>query len=216
MPSAPSVGSTPTPVGRRERKAAETRERIFHAAIELFARRGLSNVTVEQITERADVGKGTFFNYFNSKEDVLAYFGALQVERLEQARTGGEISGTPREQILQILHLLATHPALTSDLARAMLVAHLHLGTAARQHAPSVWQVASVIAESVRAGQREGSFVAHQDAEDMALWVLGQFFLAQLTCCTGYAEEPFPELAHRYISRALDALSVEAPEPATA
>ena len=206
MSSATMVGSTPTPVGRRERKAAETRERIFHAAIELFACRGLSNVTVEQITERADVGKGTFFNYFGSKEEVLAYFGALQVERLEQARDLGEIAGTPREQILEIVHLLATHPALTIDLARAMLVAHLHLGTAARQHASSVWQMAGLMAESVRVGQRDGSFASTREADELALWVLGQFFLAQITWCTGCADEPFPDLARRYVSLALDGL----------
>ncbi|MCC2671307.1 MAG: hypothetical protein K0Q72_3778 [Armatimonadetes bacterium] len=181
MSSGTIDGSAPAAVGRRERKAAETRDRIFQAAIELFACRGLSNVTVEQ-------------------------FGAVQVERLDEARSRGEISGSPREQILQILQLLATHPALTSDLARAMLVAHLHLGTAARQHAPSVWQVTKVIAESIRAGQEDGTFTTTAGADELALWIMGQFFLAQLTCCTGYADLPFPDLTHRYISLALDAL----------
>jgi AcrR family transcriptional regulator len=58
-------------LGRRERRAAETRVRLFRSAMRLFAERGFQNVTVEDITEAADVGKGTFFNYFQSKDQVL-------------------------------------------------------------------------------------------------------------------------------------------------
>lgn len=208
MSTSATLETAPPQLGRRERKAAETRERIFRAAIELFACRGLSNVTVEQITERADVGKGTFFNYFGSKEEVLAYFGASQLERLEAADRNGEIHGTPRQRIRQILHLLATHPSLTIDLARAILVAYLNLGTAAEQHCPSVWTVTHLLADIVREGQAEGSFCRKRDPEEAGLFLMGQFFLAQLTCCTGYCTEPFPEVVDRYVSLAVEALAV--------
>jgi AcrR family transcriptional regulator len=194
-------------LGRRERKAAETRERIFRAAIELFACRGLSNVTVEQITERADVGKGTFFNYFASKEEVLAYFGASQVERLEEARRAGEIYGPPRQQIRQMLHLLATHPSLTHDLARAMLVAYLNLGPTAERYCPTVWMVTGIFAQKIREGQADGTFCRDRDPDEAGLFLVGQFFLAQLTCCTGYCTEPFPEVVERYGALALEALA---------
>ena len=60
--------STTSPrTGRRERRAAETRVRLFRCALALIAERGLANVTVEDITEAADVGKGTFFNYFRQQ-----------------------------------------------------------------------------------------------------------------------------------------------------
>ncbi|MGA2719724.1 MAG: helix-turn-helix domain-containing protein [Candidatus Acidiferrales bacterium] len=52
------------PAGRRERRRTETRDRLFHSALKLFAERGYQETTVEAITEAADVGKGTFFNYF--------------------------------------------------------------------------------------------------------------------------------------------------------
>ena len=50
--------------GRRERRRLETRDRLYRAALELFGERGFLETTVEDITEAADVGKGTFFNYF--------------------------------------------------------------------------------------------------------------------------------------------------------
>ena len=72
----------PAPPGRRARRRAETRARILRAAWRLFERQGFFATTVEQITEAADVGKGTFFNYFPSKEHVLAGFGEMQLGKI--------------------------------------------------------------------------------------------------------------------------------------
>jgi AcrR family transcriptional regulator len=56
-------------------------QRILSEAVRLFEKQGYSSTTVEQITEAADVGKGTFFNYFPSKEHVLlSLFGMLRAE----------------------------------------------------------------------------------------------------------------------------------------
>ena len=49
----------------------ETRHRIFRAAFDLFRGKGFDATTVEEIAERADVGKGTVFNYFPQKTDFL-------------------------------------------------------------------------------------------------------------------------------------------------
>src|SRR5438132_11247396 len=64
---------------RRERRKEETRNHIFQAAMKLFEKKGAFKTTVEEITAEADVGKGTFFNYFPSKE---AIFGALAERKL--------------------------------------------------------------------------------------------------------------------------------------
>lgn len=56
---------------RRALDALETRERLFTTALELFAEYGFNRVTVEDITLRAGVSKGAFYNHFVSKETVL-------------------------------------------------------------------------------------------------------------------------------------------------
>ena len=63
-----------TRVTLRERKKASTRERILAAACELFERRGIAAVTVEEIAAAAEVGKGTVYNYFAAKEDIVVSF----------------------------------------------------------------------------------------------------------------------------------------------
>ncbi len=71
--------------GRRERSRLETRRKIIAAAMQLFGERGFAETRVEDITERADVAKGTFFNYFPSKEAIFAGFGETQRAKVAAA-----------------------------------------------------------------------------------------------------------------------------------
>jgi AcrR family transcriptional regulator len=70
---------------RRERNKAATRRRIIAAAVEIFSTRGLDSPTVEEIATAADVGKGTIYNYFHTKEDMVVAF-MVDLEREVQAR----------------------------------------------------------------------------------------------------------------------------------
>jgi AcrR family transcriptional regulator len=63
-----------TKVGVRERKKADTRARIIESAVTLFGQRGIEAVTVDEIAAAADVGKGTVYNYFGAKEDIVVAF----------------------------------------------------------------------------------------------------------------------------------------------
>jgi AcrR family transcriptional regulator len=59
------------PATRRARKKERTRQEIFSAAMDLFAKRGFEAVTIEAICDAADVARGTFFLHFPSKAALL-------------------------------------------------------------------------------------------------------------------------------------------------
>lgn len=61
----------PTSVGRRERKAEETRRRILEAAQKQMSLGGPESVTIQLVTEGADIGQGTFYNYFKSRDELV-------------------------------------------------------------------------------------------------------------------------------------------------
>ena len=62
---------TATELGRRERKKQLLRERIWVEAIALIKQEGVERATIDAICERVDIAKKTFYNYYNSKHDLL-------------------------------------------------------------------------------------------------------------------------------------------------
>lgn len=83
--------------GLRERKRAATRLLIERAALTLALERGFENVTIDQISEFADISARTFFNYFPSKEAaVLSHSPDLPDDEQVEAF----VSAGPDESIL--------------------------------------------------------------------------------------------------------------------
>jgi AcrR family transcriptional regulator len=112
--------------GRRQRHGAETRIRLFHCALQLFSERGYPNVTVEDITEAADVGKGTFFNYFESKDQVLSVMSEIQLGKVKDALRLAEAGEQTIRTVLRHLFIRAAEePGRSPDLARALLSSFL-------------------------------------------------------------------------------------------
>ena len=107
------------PLTRRERHSAAVRQRLFDAAMRLFAERGFTETTVEDITNAADVGKGTFFNYFPSKEELLTAFGDLRIGKIRAGLEEVERGKEPIVEILRRLFIrLGEDPGRSPELAR--------------------------------------------------------------------------------------------------
>jgi len=112
---------------RRERKKAAIRRQIIDTAIDLFGRHGLDGVTVEHIADVADLGKGTVYNYFQTKEDIVV---AYMVEKEEQvqarishlAESRGSVASILVEYIqLQFRLKRSYHPFVRVFLAQMFL-----------------------------------------------------------------------------------------------
>jgi AcrR family transcriptional regulator len=80
------------PRGARRRR--ETRSRLLGAALKLMAEKGMEGVAINEITEAADVGFGSFYNHFESKEAIHAALLHWVFEDFADAmeRVLGEIS----------------------------------------------------------------------------------------------------------------------------
>jgi AcrR family transcriptional regulator len=111
---------------RRHRRSVETRERLFRAALETFAQKGFAETTVEDITNAADVGKGTFFNYFPSKDHILLAFGELQLAKLEVLVNEARNTKESMPIFLRSMGARMTQePTRNPEIIRALLQAYL-------------------------------------------------------------------------------------------
>ena len=84
----------------RQRKKTEARRRIISAAVELFSAEGFDAVTVDRIAAAADVGKGTVYNYFAAKDDIVVAFMAAMEESVQATATRLAASHEPLAVIL--------------------------------------------------------------------------------------------------------------------
>lgn len=72
---------------KRQQAAAQTRDKLIAAAKELICKKGLSETSVDEITETCGVAKGTFYTYFKRKEDIVFELsGSIFGEILEKAK----------------------------------------------------------------------------------------------------------------------------------
>ncbi|WP_332667419.1 TetR/AcrR family transcriptional regulator [Aeromicrobium sp.] len=79
------------PLSRRERNKQEKLDRIIAAASELFAERGVEEVTTQQIADQADIGTGTLFLYAKTKGELLLMVqNTHYAEALERGRSAAD------------------------------------------------------------------------------------------------------------------------------
>ena len=121
-------------ISLRERKKLETRRTIRRVALDLATEHGLEELTVEAISQGADISPRTFFNYFSHKEDALVTDAAAAAKTLHSeivARPADEsplhairavitehdlfsLMNTDRDRTLARQKLVQQHPTLTS------------------------------------------------------------------------------------------------------
>jgi AcrR family transcriptional regulator len=106
-----SKPAKPTTVDREPRGARrkrETRQRLLEAALRLMAEKGMEGVPINEITEAADVGFGSFYNHFASKEAIHAALVDQVFEEFAQAldRQTGDFADPAEIIAIAVRHTL--------------------------------------------------------------------------------------------------------------
>lgn len=165
-------------------RRSATRQRLYQAAVTLFAEQGLSATTVEQIAERAGVAKGTVYYNFASKTELFEALLRDGVEPLTVAlrrsaasAPGGGALGALEEMAGAGLAFVAQHP----DFVR-LLVAEQWRG--GRPWHPTLIavrrQVAGVVEEVLEDGVKSGELPADLDVELTSGALVGMVVLGAL------------------------------------
>ncbi|MGA2428999.1 MAG: TetR/AcrR family transcriptional regulator [Candidatus Acidiferrum sp.] len=154
---------------RRQRRSAETRERLFRAALKLFADKGFAETTVEDITNAADVGKGTFFNYFPSKEHILIAFSDMQLSKLQTTVDQMRERPEPMRSFFRSLTLRMTEePAKAPDVVRAILQANLSSSSVRTVMRERNARAEGLLTQLVQIGRERGEFRRDLPALELA------------------------------------------------
>lgn len=106
--------------GRRAKRKVQTRVALLRAAYEEMAAVGIDNVKIRDITDRADVGFGTFYNYFTDRDDLAGQVLDCvihDVGRRNAAATEGLKERDPA-LVIPISQILFLREAVTSAMWR--------------------------------------------------------------------------------------------------
>jgi AcrR family transcriptional regulator len=145
------------PVSRRERHKTDVRNRLLRAAFELFATRGFQATTVEDITQAADVAKGTFFNYFPTKEMLLTQMGEHRLDILRPALAEAQLHRKSCRDVLHALLLaLVDEPRHSRGMARCMLLGPLGAPPLGRVAETTIARGRRILGEIMTTGQGRG------------------------------------------------------------
>ncbi|MCD6291057.1 MAG: TetR/AcrR family transcriptional regulator [Anaerolineae bacterium] len=186
----------------RERKKQQRKERIYRAALRLFREKGFDNTTVEEITEAAGVAKGTFFNYFPTKEAVLLYLGEQQLGGLHAlANMQGDNSDSAAERIKRLLGALAESAEKDRDLMRLMVSRALRAADLVPS-GRSRFGIRAIIALLVARGQRAGEFRSDIPADRIAGFIEAIYFHELFQWC----DSPIPYALAQRLETSVDLL----------
>ncbi len=158
------------PLGRRERRRRETREKIFRAAMQLFAERGFLETTTQQISEAADVGEGTFFNYFPTKGHVLTVLTDIQLHKVTQALSAARDEARPTREVLRrLMHNIAEEPGRSPALTRSLFTAFLSNDAVREIVSLTLERGRKGVAYIISGGQRRGEIRLDRRAMELAM-----------------------------------------------
>ncbi len=156
------------------------RSEIRDAALEIFARKGFENTTVQEIADKANISKGTVYLYFKTKEDILDTASKEILQQLE-----GEILGAseglsdPVDKLSALIsEALNITPEFEQIFAVHMEIRLFHLRNKAyekviRHLKATLAKFRGVVSEIIGQGKDQGAFRHDVDAEALAICLLG-------------------------------------------
>lgn len=180
-----------TPIPLRERKKAATKERLYLEAIELFRHNGIAATTIDDIAAAAEVSKGTFFNYFPTKESILQYFGEQQsmavAADLAEALPDAQLD--TRQKLRLLFRALAKSVEADREVTRVVVFEVMKSPTElAREPYRALFRqtVSTLVAE----GQHRGEVRAGVNPDLAGSALTGVYFQQIFEWCA--ADKPFP------------------------
>jgi AcrR family transcriptional regulator len=190
-------------LSRRERKKRETHHRLMGAALHLFREQGYDATTVEQIAGAADVAKGTFFNYFETKEAILPAMAEWRLRQLEDVLSPER--GAPASPVARIklaLRLVADDPLSDPVLTRRLLAARWY-----RLDVRPVHALTNVLAEQVRQAQAAGEIRTDLEAAHLGGVIRAVFFQQLMMWHCGDHPAPLSDMLDATVDLLLEGIA---------
>lgn len=161
----------------RQQQKEQVRAALIRAGLDLITRKGFAAATVDEITQLAGVSKGTYYNYFKTKEDFVVA-AVIEVQSAGESEVDQLIAACPttRERVQALftpaVAYTQTHPELIWIWCLERLRA---LGAATSSETPDPFH--GLLARVLAFGQGTGEVRTDRTAAEMAYDLEGLFLV---------------------------------------
>ena len=157
----------------REKKKLETKNKIFEVSGRLFKEKGFENTTVDEITKEAGIAKGTFFNYFPTKEALLMYFAEQKDELIYDLIEKETIKSIPiKDKIKNLLVFLAESYEKDKELTKLVMFEYhrniMHTDLTPDEPKNSIHRLSKILYDFLEEGVKKRDIKNHIDVNKAA------------------------------------------------
>lgn len=173
----------------RETRKKELKELIFLKAVQLFQERGYENVTVQDITTACGIAKGTFFNYFPKKENILLFLGDSQIELWnESLKTYANVEH-PKERIKLVLGDLLDRFTGHGDLMKHAVFEILKSNYLVENEVKSIQQLQEGLSSIITEAKETGKLNSQWDIHIITSTIMSTYFYTLMSHSLLHANE---------------------------
>ncbi len=190
----------------QNQRRTQTRQKIINSARKLFEKQGFEKVTVNQIVAKANVAKGTFYQYYETKIDVLIDLtrdDSVEKSRavLESAKAGAPVLSVLEAYIKGLCEWFEAH----ENIAEAIVLSSL--STAEKEDVGDPERYSrTLIKELMIVGQVQGALRSDVSAEELAK-IVGS---ALVVSVIGWSKKPVKGALVKSMQETLKIFSVGA------
>lgn len=159
----------------------ELKEQIYKKAMQLFKEKGYEQVTVQEIADACDIAKGTFFNYFAKKDEILLYLGVSQIDYFVSHLAELENHTSLKEQIENSLGDLLQRFLDHGEIMKLAVLELIKSEYLIQTESKSIVQFQNHLIEMIKKAINNGTFQSKWDAELIASTIMGIYFNTLMT-----------------------------------
>jgi len=161
----------PRIVNRKQKKAE-----IAHMAMDVFAKKGFEKATIQEIAGEAGIGKGTIYQYFKTKEDILTEVSRNMFSEFERTLGAALLRSTdPVEKLTSIVEtILSVAPGYESSFTIYLELWRIGLSSDRYRDFMKLYEdfftnIRNVITDIIEDGKRKGIFRTDIDSDALAV-----------------------------------------------
>lgn len=184
-------------ISRRDRKKLQVLNTLVEVTMKLFIEKGFEETTISEIVTTADIGTGTFYNYFRSKEDLLKYVLAKKLDQTKDSLEAlNHSSMSPPEKIAQILLTIGN---IFKENQQLFNLCNRHLSLMGPPHGT---EFRDILVNMIQEGQKNGDF-----RNDVPIEMITELFMGLIkSAITSHSKISFEENLNYKLSLFMDGL----------